>query len=177
MNATQTSPTTREMAFLDEMRVRATWWVVSGVVAALLGAWLLAGHLLGHVGVVFGFVGVLGGPFFLLVGSSWLRLLPSARVALRQVPVEARLEVQVLKGGYGFNRSTMARLWPAAQADRWLAKFSETMHWQTPRLLAVDRVPAQVYGQPTPGAVVVASCSQGVVVGRLKRSHFQTGGA
>jgi len=165
----------REIAFLDEMHEQATRWAGGGAAATVVGAILLAGNLLGHLGVVFGFVGVLGGPFFVAVGLAWFRLLPAAREALTMAPIEARLEVQIAKGGYGFSRSTMAKLWPAGSNDRWLAKFSETMHWQTPRLFSADRVPAHVYGAPARGAAVVASCSQGVVVGRIRRSHFHGG--
>jgi hypothetical protein len=154
------------------MQERATRWTLGGVAAAVIGAILLAGHLLGHLGIVFGFVGVLGGPFFVFVGLSWFRLLPAAREALREVPLETRLEVQILKGGYGFSRSTKAQLWPIGSDDHWLAKFSETMHWQTPRLLTVNRVPARVYGAPTRGTTVVVSCQEGVVAGRIRRSQF-----
>jgi hypothetical protein len=168
----ETRENSREIAFLDDMKEWALRWILRGATAAAIGAILLAAHLLGHLGVVFGFVGVLGGPFFVVVGLLWLRLLPAARKALEEVPLEARIEVGILKGGYGFSRSTMARLWSPGPDSYWLAKFSETMHWQTPRLLTVNRVPAQVYGAPTRGAAVVVTCSEGVVVGRIRGSRF-----
>jgi hypothetical protein len=171
--AVQAPTVSREGAFLDEMREQASRWALSGAVATLIGAVLLAGHVLGHLGVIFGFVGVLGGPFFVGVGLAWLRLLPQARAALTEAPSQARLEVHMLKGGYGFNRATAATLWPVSSDERWLAKFSETMHWQTPRFLSVNRVSAQVYGAPQRGAAVVVSCPEGVVVGRIRRSHLR----
>jgi hypothetical protein len=164
----------REGALLDEMYARATRLVLAGLAGVAIGVVLRLGDLGGHLGLVFGWVGVLGGSFFVLIGLGWFRLLPAAREALTQSPIAARLEVKVLKGGYGFSRFTMARLWPAGPSDQWLANFSETMHWQTPRFLTVDRVPAKVYGAPVRGAAVVVSCPQGVVVGRIRGSRFRS---
>ena len=169
------SDLSREIAFLGEMHERATRLTLRAAAAAVVGAMLLIANLGGHLGLVFGWVGVLGGPYFLLIGLTWFRLLPTAHKALAEAPIDARLEVKLVKGGYGFKRFTMARLWPAASNDQWLATFSETMHWHSPGLLAVNRVPARVYGVPARGRVIVASCSQGVVVGRIRRSHLERG--
>jgi hypothetical protein len=173
--AIENSDLSRELALLDEMHERATHLALGGPAAAAIGAVLLAGDLGGHLGLVFGWVGVLGGPLFFFFGLAWFRLLPAAREALTETPIDVRLEVKLLRGGYGFKRFTMARLWPAVPSDQWLANFSETMHWQAPRLLTVNRVPARVYGAPTRGTAVVVSCSQGVVIGRIRRSRFERG--
>lgn len=163
----------RERAVLDEMHDEAMRLIWGGLAAAVVGAILLGAHAFAHAGLVLGFVGVLGGPLFVGLGLAWLRLLPAAQIALNEAPRDIRLEVKILKGGYGFSRFTMARLWSADVDGRELAKFSETVHWQKPRLFSVDRVPARVFGLPVRGAAVVVSCEEGIVVGRIRRSHIK----
>lgn len=170
-----TEPATneREGLVLDEMHDEALRLIMGGSAAVVIGGLLLAAHAFGHAGVVLGFVGVLGGPLFAGIGIAFLRLLPAARAALEQPPRDVRLEMKVLKGGYGFRRFTMARLWSADADGRELAKFSESVHWQKPKVFSVDRAPARIFGSPVRGAAVVVSCHEGVVVGRIRRSHVQ----
>lgn len=163
----------RAIALLNEMRVLAGRMLIGGLVAFVVGAVLLAGQLLGHLGVIVGFVGIIGGPIFVSGGLGWFRLIPKAEQALKLPPQEVRLDVRLVQGGYGSRGYTMARLRPAGSGGRTLAKFSSTMHWQIPRYLIVTDVPAQLYGVPRGGAVVVACCPQGVIAGRLKRSIFR----
>lgn len=159
-----------EAAFLDEMQQKARKWIASGAAATVIGALVLAANL-GEVGVVFGGASVGFGLFLLWFGFAWLRLLPRARVAITIPPIDVRLETW---RGIGFwRRFTNAQLWPKdSVTPPSLAQFSETMHWAKPRYMIIDKVPAKVYGYPIAGATVVASCPDGVVVGRIKRSHF-----
>lgn len=159
-----------EAAFLDEMQRKAKQWIVIGVVLVVVGALVLAGNF-GEVGVIVGSVGVGFGLFLVWFGFVWLRLLPKARMALAIPPIDLGLETRRNIGL--LRRTTFAQLWPKdAVHPPSLAQFSETMHWAKPRYMTVDKVPAKVYGYPIAGATVVASCPDGVVVGRIKRSHF-----
>jgi hypothetical protein len=160
-----------EATFLDEMRQRALRWIGVGAVVTLVAALILAGNWLGETGVVIGGAGLIVGLFFVWFGFAWLRILPQARAALGESPTEARLETKRNPGVW--KRSTNAQLWPMdSAATPSLAQFSETLHWAKPRYLAVDKVPAKVYGRPTTGATVVVSCLDGVLAGRIKRSHL-----
>lgn len=117
------------------------------------------------------------GPVFIWGGLRSLRYLPLARRSLSEPTYDIRLEIEILRG-YGGIPYTRARLWPSdtamlpaeGQVAHPLAQFS----WQAsePQLAPLGGVPAKVRGAPTNGAVVVVSCPQAVVVGRVKRSHF-----
>lgn len=168
--ATTPSP---EAAFLAEMQRNAKQWIGYGFVAAVVGGGVLAADL-GEGGVILGSVAAGCGLFFVWFGFAWLKLLPKARVALTMPPVDVRLETRRNPGL--LRRTTFAQLWPKdSVTPPSLAQFSETMHWAKPRYVMADKVPAQVYGYPVAGAVVVASCAEGVVIGRIKRSHFGEG--
>jgi hypothetical protein len=159
-----------EAAFLDEMQQKARKWIASGTAATVIGALVLAANF-GEIGVVLGCAGVGSGLFFVWFGFAWLRLLPKARVALTMPATDVGLATGRKMGVW--KRSTFAELWPKDSVNPpSLAQFSETMHWAKPRYLTVDKVPAKVYGYPIAGATVVASCPDGVVVGRIKRSHL-----
>ncbi len=164
----------RAAAFVDQMDTLARRWVVGGVVSSVIGAGLLAGHAFGHLGVVVGFVGVIGGPMFVCMGLWWLWRLPAARDALKLPTLDVRLEVRLLRAGYGA-RYTNVEIWLPDSDDHALAKLKEMMHWQTPKNLSVTRVPAKLHGVPTRGAMVVVSCQEGVVIGRIGQSHFKQG--
>jgi hypothetical protein len=160
-----------ETAFLGEMRQKAWRWMARGLAVGVVAVVVLAGHLLGKVGVVVGGVGAGYGLILIWLGVEWLRLLPYAHNALKMPPVDVRLEVKRNLGMW--KRSTNAQLWPKdSVTPPSLAQFSETMHWAKPRLMSVDKVPAKVFGTPTTGAIVVVSCADGVVAGRIKRSHL-----
>lgn len=164
------APPSPEAAFLDEMQQKAKQWIVIGVVLAVVSSLVLAANL-GEVGVVTGGAGLIFGLFLVWFGFAWLRLLPKARIALTLPPIDVRL--QTWRGTGYWRRFTNAQLWPKDSVHPpSLAQFSETMHWAKPRYLTVDKVPAKVYGYPIAGATAVASCPDGVVVGRIKRSHF-----
>jgi hypothetical protein len=113
-------------------------------------------------------VAVLLGPAAIWTGVKTSRMLPAARSTLKGPTFDARLEITVLRGGM---LSTMALLWrsdsPTPPPLAWFG-------WQLsePQLVVVDKVPAKVYGAPTKRAVVVVSCPEAVLVGRVKRSHF-----
>ena len=146
----------------------AFWFVVKplslGWGASDLGdilRWVATG-----LGVVFAYSGVYS-----------LRFLPAARDSLSEPTYDVLLEISLFKG-YVSIPFTQARLCssdprmtpgPGETAPA-LAQFD----WQTsePKFAALDRVPAKVHGAPTRGAVVVVSCPQAVLVGRVKRSHF-----
>jgi hypothetical protein len=106
------------------------------------------------------------------MGLWWLWRLPAAREALKSPPLDVRLEVTPLRAGYGA-RYTSVQIWPANSEDHMLAKLKEMMHWQTPKYWSVTRTPAKLYGMPTRGTMVVVSCREGVVIGRIGRSHFK----
>jgi hypothetical protein len=160
-----------EAAFLDEMRGRATRWIGIGVLLAVVSACILVAELLGSKGVIVGCVGAGLGVFFVWFGFVWLRILPEAQAALAEPSIDVRLEAKRNAGVW--QRSTNAQLWSKdSVTPPSLAQFSETFHWAKPRYLAVDKIPAKVYGTPIKNATVVVSCSDGVLVGRIKRSHL-----
>jgi hypothetical protein len=160
-----------EEAFLDEMKQKAGRWIVRGMIVGPVGVLVLVEQWFGEVGIVFGGAGVGYGILFVWFGIQWLRLLPAAHKALDMPPVDVRLEVKRNLGMW--KRSTNAQLWHKdSVAPPSLAQFSETMHWAKPRFLTVDKAPAKVFGTPAKGATVVVSCSDGVLAGRIKRSHL-----
>jgi hypothetical protein len=159
-----------EAAFLDEMRRLATRWIGFGFIAAVVGALVLAGQF-GEAGVILGSICAGAGLVYVWLGFAWLRLLPKARVALTIRPVDVRLQTRRNLGM--LRRSTFAQLWPKdSVTPPSLAQFSETFHWAKPRYMMVDKIPAKIYGTPTKDATVVVSCPDGVLVGRIKRSHL-----
>jgi hypothetical protein len=146
-----------------------------GIYAALMVFWLVAQPLVHHEGVgqvgqILGWVGLIFCPAGLYGGWSALRLLPAARDALTAPVLDARLEI-TLHRGYGGLPYTTAQLWPADPATPLvLARFRS--QYSAPRLIAADKLPAKIHGTPNRGQVVVVSCEQAVLVGRIGRSHF-----
>jgi hypothetical protein len=146
-----------------------------GIYLALM-AFLLVAQPLAHrdtldqVGEILGWVGLIFCPAGLWGGYSALRLLPPARDALAAPVLDARLQI-ALRRGYGGLPYTTAQLWPAdPAAPSVLARFGS--QYSAPRLIAVDRAPAQIRGTPSKGSVVVVTCPQAVLVGRIGLSHF-----
>jgi hypothetical protein len=162
------------LLLLDERMGRLAKQAI-GVYLAFGVFWLIAfplAHRWGvdRVGQVLSWVGVFLGLAFIWIGVKTLRMLPAARSTLDGPIFDVRLEIKVLRG-YGGMPNTMALLWRSDSAEPPpLASFS----WQLsePQLVAVDKVPATVYGAPTKRAVVVVSSSEVALVGRVKRSHF-----
>lgn len=145
-----------------------------GVYLALAGFWLVAfplshGWGVDRLGAILGWIDVLIGPAFIWTGVKTARILPLARDSLDGPAFDVRLEIKVLRAG--IPNTVVALLWDANPAISVpLARFG----WELsdPRLIALDKVPARVYGTPTGRAVVVASCPETVLVGRVKRSRF-----
>jgi len=143
---------------------------------ALMGFWLIAKPLASRwgteqLGQALGWCGVLFGPLGVWGGFSLLRLAPAARESLNESTVDARLEIDVRNTGYGGLPQVSASLWPAdTTTPPALAKFSP--FYSAPRFTAVGQVPAKVYGAPINRAVVVASCPECVLVGRIRHSNF-----
>jgi hypothetical protein len=160
-----------QAAFLNDSEVYAKRRIGMGVIISVIGALLLAGHWLGQVGVLLGGVGVLTGPGFVWGYLRWLKVLPKAQESLKSEPLDVRLEIRI-HPSYPHHYTT-AWLWPAdADKDgRPLARFSSA-RLSSPRNMAVDKVPAQVYGAPIRGAAVVVACTQGVLAGRIRWSRF-----
>ena len=121
-------------------------------------------------GEVAGGAGLFLGACAFLGGLIWWRMLPAARRSLSATPVDVRLEVMVRRG-YALMPSMAAQLWPSdSVSSAVLAQLGS--QWSWPRYRAVDKLPAQVYGAPTKGAVVVVSCPETVLVGRIRWSRF-----
>lgn len=139
---------------------------------ALMAFWL-AYALVHHSGVsgaglVLGWAGILVG-----LGLSWRgmrasQLLGVARTSLSGTTYDVQLEIRVRRG-YGGQPYTNALIWGVDPGTP-LAWFD----WQMsePEFVPVDKTPAKIYGTPVRRAVVVVSCPQAVVAGRIKRSHF-----
>jgi hypothetical protein len=84
--------------------------------------------------------------------------------------LDARLQI-TLRKGYGGLPYTTAQLWPAdPEAPSLLARFGS--QYSAPRLIAMDKAPAKIHGTPNKGGVVVVTCPQAVLVGRIGLSHF-----
>jgi len=142
--------------------VTALWFIAKPKVDRLSVEQL--GQILGWCGLLFVPIG-LGG------GRSLFRLASAARKSLDEPTVEARLEIAVRNTGYGGMPQGSAMLWPAdPTATAGLATFST--FYSVPRLTDVSKVPVKVYGTPIKRAVVVASCPQCALVGRIQRSNF-----
>jgi hypothetical protein len=146
-----------------------------GIYLALAAFWFIAlplvhGWGVDKVGQMLSWLAVLLGPAFIWMGVKTSRMLSVARSSLSGPTFDVRLEIKVLRG-YGGMPSTMPLLWRSDSATPPpLAWFG----WQLsePQLVALDKVPAKVYGAPTKRAVVVVSCPEAVLMGRVKRSHF-----
>ena len=143
-----------------------------GIYLGLMAFWLAYPLVHGSgakgVGMILGWVGILVGVGFAWRGIRASKLVTVARGSLSGQAFDVRLEIRVRRG-YGGLPSTSALLWGADSVTP-LAWFD----WQAsePELVAVDKTPAKVYGTPTKRAVVVVSCPEAVVAGRIKRSHF-----
>lgn len=152
------------------------------IILAVMAFWLVAQPLshgwgIAELGWTLRWVLLILGPVFIWLGLSSQRYLPEARASLDQPTYDVRLEIKILRG-YGFIPYAQARLWPSDPAmlptegkvAQPLARFS----WQAsePPLAALNAVPAKVHRAPTKGAVVVVSCTEAVLVARVKRSHF-----
>jgi|GEM_PF-4596076 len=144
-----------------------------GFYLALMAFWLaypvVNGSGVKGVGVVLSWAGVVVGLGLAWRGIRASSLLGLARSSLNGQAFDLRLETRVRRAAYGGQPSTSALLW-ADDSGTPLAWFD----WQMsqPQLVALDKTPAKVYGAPTRGAVVVVSCPQAIVAGRVKRSHF-----
>lgn len=167
--------------FWDDRTERRTKQAI-GILLAVMAFWLVLQPLsngwgAADLGRILRWVLLLFGPLYIWAGLSAPRYLPAARSSLSQPTYDALLEIDILRG-YGGIPYTQARLWPsdtallpgAGQVASPLAQF----RWQAsePQLVAVEKAPAKVHGAPTKGAVVVVSCPEAVLVGRVKRSHF-----
>jgi hypothetical protein len=119
-------------------------------------------------GRIFGWVGVIVGPVFLVYALRAKRILPAALDSLKKPTFDVRLEINVYRG-YGLPY-TMARLW---RIDSLAPPVIAWFGWQmSSPVAAVDKAVAEVHGAPIKGAVVVVSSPEAVLVGRVKRSHF-----
>jgi hypothetical protein len=143
-----------------------------GIYLALISFWLVYPVVHGSgvkgVGVILSWAGLVIGLGLAWRGLRASNLLKLARTSLVGEAFDVCLEIRVRRA-YGGQPTTSAFLW-GDDSEMPLAWFD----WQMsqPQLVAVDKTPAKVYGAPTRGAVVVVSCPQAIVAGRVKRSHF-----
>jgi len=154
-----------------EARGKQALLIFGALMAFLLVAQpLVHGMPMEQIGKMLGWVGLVFCPAGLYGGWIMLRDLPAARESLSAATFDARLEI-VLRRGYGGIPHTTARLWPADSADATPARFS----WQVsaPRYIALEKARASVHGEPRKGAVVVVSCPEAVLVGRISRSYVK----
>jgi hypothetical protein len=143
-----------------------------GIYLALMSFWLVYPVIHGSgvkgLGVILGWAGLVIGLGLASRGLRASNLLKLARTSLVGEAFDVCLEIRVRRA-YGGQPTTSALLWGDDPGTP-LAWFD----WQMsqPQLVAVDKTRAKVYGAPTRGSVVVVSCPQAVVAGRVKRSHF-----
>jgi len=158
----------REATSLDRLEERSRWGIAIGVVLLTVGALVLA-TLSSSTARLLGGLAVLCGPGVVWGFALYLRLLGQARESLKASPLDLLLErkLQLSKTTSAFP----ATLWAVDSQERPLAWFSSTQ-WSVPLVMTADRVPARVYGAPTHRAVVVVSCSEGVLAGRISFSRF-----
>jgi MFS family permease len=124
-----------------------------------------------QLGQGLGWCGVLFFPMAILGASSLFRLASAARKARDEPTVAARLEITVRNTGYGGMAHESAMLLPAEPTvSAALATFGT--FYAVPWLTAVDGVPAEVHGEPVKRAVVIVSCPECALVGRIRRSNF-----
>jgi hypothetical protein len=145
----------REAELLDHLEEHARWVISGGAVWGVAGVLLFAGLSTSAVGVVFSAV-------------MMFRLASAARKALAEPTVEARLEIMVGNTGYGGMPHESAMLLPAEPTA--LATFGT--FYAVPWLTAIDGVSAKVHGKPVKRALVVVSCPECALVGRIRRSNF-----
>jgi hypothetical protein len=100
----------------------------------------------------------------------WRGILPQAREVLKEAPRDLLLERRFQLSRYEGSR---ARLWALDSQERPLAWFG-WKQWSKPTWMIADREPARVYGAPRSRAVVVVSCSRGLLVGQINLSRFDT---
>jgi hypothetical protein len=162
-------------ALLWDQRVQRFAKQAIGIYLALAAFWFIASPLVhgwgvDQVGQMLSWIAVLLGPAFIWIGVKTSRMVPVARSALSGPAFDVRLEIKVLRG-YGGMPNTMPLLW---RSDSVTPPPLAWFGWQLsePQLVALDKVPAKVYGAPTKRAVVVVSCPEAVLMGRVKRSHF-----
>jgi hypothetical protein len=143
-------------------------WIYLALMAFWLAYPVVHGSGVEGVGVILGWAGLVVGLGLAGRGLRASSLLSVARSSLNEQAFDVRLEIRVRRA-YGGQPITSALIWGEDSATP-LAWFD----WQMsePELVAVDKAPAKVYGAPTKRAVVVVSCSQAVLAGHVKRSHF-----
>jgi drug/metabolite transporter (DMT)-like permease len=124
-----------------------------------------------QLGLALGWCGVLFFPIAMWGGRSLFRLASAARKALDEPTVEARLEIMVSNTGYGGMPHESAMLLPA-EPTGFAALATFGTFYAMPWLTAVDGVPATVHGKPLKRGVVVVSCPECALVGRIQRSNF-----
>jgi hypothetical protein len=157
-----------ESAFLERTERRLRSYIPVGLILSVAGVILLAAlpthaaHLVGGIALVVGLC-------FIWSGVQWtLWVLPKARKALTETPVDLSLDRWCLPRRY---KSWETRLHPAGSSGGELAMFART---QLPsrRCLKAKDLPVRVYGELRRGAVVVASSPEGMVVGVIDRSSL-----
>jgi hypothetical protein len=157
----------REAAALEGMERRAKWCIPGGVALLAVGALLLGNSSTGAVRLVGGLAAFCG-PGFIWSFACWRRLFAQARESLKEPPRDFLLERR-----YQLSRTEAwkTRLWSTHSQQRPVAWFG-MMQWSAPMFMTADTAPARVYGAPRNRAVVVVSCAEGVIVGRISLSHF-----
>jgi hypothetical protein len=124
-----------------------------------------------QLGEALGWCGVLFFPMAMWGGRSLFRLASAARKALDEPTVVARLAITVSNTGYGGMPHEIAMLLPA-EPTGFAALATFGTFYAVPWLTAIDGVPAKVYGKPVKRAVVIVSCPECALVGRIQRSNF-----
>lgn len=158
----------REAACLERLAERSKWGIAIGLVLLAVGTGVLA-TISSGTARLFGGVGAFCGLGFVWGFVLYLRLLGQAREVLKVSPLDLLLErkFQLSKTASAFP----ATLWAIESQERPLARLSSTQ-WSVPLIMTADRVPVRVYGAPTHRAVVVVSCPEGVLAGRISSSRF-----
>lgn len=157
----------REAALLDRVESHAAWGFAISVASAATGALLLA--ISSSIAAErLGFIAVFSGPLAAWSFSRYRALVREARACLLEPPRDFLFERR-----YRLSRgqSWRAKLWTPDSPDLPIANLS-WVQWSTRMYMTTERVPAKVYGAPTRHAVVVVSCPNGVVVGRVGSSTF-----
>jgi hypothetical protein len=143
-----------------------------GIYLALIAFWfayaLVHGTGVNGAGRIVCWAGILVGLGLAWRGMRASQLLGVARTSLTGPTYDVQLEIRVRRG-YGGQPHTSALIWGVDPGTP-LAWFD----WQMsePEFVSMDKAPAKIFGTPVRRAVVVVSCPQAVVAGRIKRSHF-----
>jgi hypothetical protein len=168
--ASSAVPPAREAACLDRLEERARWWIAVGAIALVVGIFVWMSSCSGTPRLLGG-LATFCGAGFVISGPGNLRLLKLARQSLRFPPRDFLFErkFQLTRGGNSWPASLRSR-----ESQQLIASFGWNQ-WSVPFSMVGEQMSARVYGDPTRRSIVVVSCADGVLAGRISLSRFSDG--